>query len=115
MDSIDPTPEFGNKPSEEHPSASGQLQMAILAYIPFLCFIPLFNKDADEYTRSHGRQGLILFVFEVAAVIMLLPIGRFFWNLVIIACVIASIAGLVAAYSGKKFELPVVGKWADKI
>jgi uncharacterized membrane protein len=101
--------------SENSSRTTGQLQMAILAYIPFLCFIPLFNKEADEFTRAHGRQGLILFAFEIVAGLMLMPIADFFWKLVIIACVIASIAGLVAVYSGKRFELPVIGKWADKI
>ncbi|MBL8028885.1 MAG: hypothetical protein JNL74_20840 [Fibrobacteres bacterium] len=115
MDSPDKIPEISTEHEDNGTRTSGQLQMSILAYIPFMCFIPLFNKDADPYTRSHGRQGLILFVIEIVSVIMLLPIGELIWKLLIIACIVASIAGLVAAYSGKRFELPFVGKWADKI
>jgi uncharacterized membrane protein len=107
--------ESGSTNNDSQTGSTGQLQMAILAYIPFLCFIPLFNKDSDSFTRSHGKQGLVLFIAEIVAALMLLPIGEFFWKLVIVACIIASITGIVAVYSGKKFELPFIGKWADKV
>jgi uncharacterized membrane protein len=88
---------------------------AIVAYIPFLCFIALFSNESDEFTRMHGRQGFMLLIVEIIAMIMLLPIGTFFWKLVLLACLIISVTGIIAAFSGKSFSIPIIGKWADKI
>jgi len=88
--------------------------LAIFAYIPFLCFIALFSRESNDYTRAHGRQGLILLIIEIVALLMLLPIGAFFWKLVLIACLVASVAGVVFAVSGRPFNLPFLGDWADR-
>ena len=107
---------FSAGPSSPEPDTKPRnIHQAIIAYIPFLCFVALFGKDTDDYSRQHGRQGLLLLIAEILAVFMLLPIGAFFWKMVLIACLIASIAGIIYAYSGKTFSLPVIGKWADKL
>jgi uncharacterized membrane protein len=98
--------------SKEKPATTYK---ALIAYIPFLCFVPLFSQDTDAYARQHGKQGLLLLIVEIVAVIMLLPIGDFFWKVVLIACFIASVAGIVHAQGGKPFEIPFIGKWADKL
>jgi uncharacterized membrane protein len=105
----------GETPSPSDNQKPRHLHLAIMAYIPFLCFVALFGKDADEYSRKHGRQGLLLLIAEIVAVVMLLPIGAFFWRLVLIACLVGSVAGIVNAYSGKEFRLPLIGRWADKL
>lgn len=110
---------FFNDPSASQSGDSASkpknIHQAIVAYIPFLCFISLFGKETDEYSRQHGRQGLLLLIAELLAVFMLLPIGAFFWKLVLIACLVGAIAGIVAAYTGKSFTLPFIGRWADKL
>ena len=88
---------------------------AIVAYIPFLCFIALFSNDSNEFTRAHGRQGLLLLIIEIIAMFMLLPLGTFFWKMVLLACLILAVAGIVAAFSGRAFTMPFLGKWAEKI
>lgn len=88
--------------------------LSIVAYIPFLCFIPLFSRDGDETTRAHGRQGLILMALEIFAAVMLL-IGKYFWIAIILAAVMFSVAGIVAAFSGRDFIIPVIGKYADRL
>jgi len=100
---------------EEPDAVSEQRKLyALVAYIPFFCFIPLFSKDSDEFTRAHGRQGLLLMAVEIFAAIMLL-IGKYFWIALIMAALMFSIAGIVAAFSGREFLIPMIGKWADKL
>ena len=33
---------------------------AVMAYIPFLCFIPLMNMKQNKEARFHARQGVML-------------------------------------------------------
>lgn len=101
-------------PEGTAPERSGSTHQAIIAYIPFLCFIALFGKDSDDTMRAHGRQGLILFCLEVLAVLMLV-FGDFFWKIILVACLLASLGGIFAVISGKPFTLPFIGGWADKI
>ncbi len=109
--------EFESNSEEPRKDKEGmqRQQMAILAYIPFLCFIPLLSKDSDEFSRAHGRQGVVIFFIEIAAILMLTPIGKLLWSLALLVCVALSIAGLVTAYSKKPFSVPFIGKWAEKI
>ena len=102
------------KPDDEGSTSEQRKILSLVAYIPFLCFIPLFSKDGDEFTRAHGRQGLMLMALEIFAAVMLL-IGKYFWIAIILACVMFSIAGIVAAFSGRDFSIPTIGKWADKL
>ncbi|MFH0920842.1 MAG: DUF4870 domain-containing protein [Fibrobacterota bacterium] len=100
--------------SDKDPEQPKAFHNAVMAYIPFLCFLALFNKNSDEFTRQHGKQGLLLLLLEIVALLMLLPIGDFFWKVVLLACLGFSIAGIVYAFSGKPFTLPFIGYWADK-
>lgn len=108
-DEFIPEPEEQPKEHKTH-----NVHQAIVAYIPFLCFISLFGKESDEFTKAHGRQGLILLVLELIAVTMLI-VGPFFWKMILVVCLIASLAGIVYAFTGRLFTLPFVGKWADRV
>ena len=60
---------------------------AILSYIPFLCFIPMFKTDVNEYAKKHVKQGLLLLIVEISALFFLIEfISRIFWTLVLIIC-----------------------------
>ena len=43
---------------------------AILAYLPFLCIIPLVLKKDNDFVLSHGKQGLVIFVAEIGIFIL---------------------------------------------
>lgn len=89
---------------------------AILGYIPFMCFVPLIKMKDNPFAVNHGKQGLILFVIEILAVLFLLPkISDFFWSAVIILCVILALVGILNAVQGKSFKIPYIGDWADKM
>lgn len=89
---------------------------AILAYIPFMCFIPLLKMRENRFALEHGKQGLILFVIEIIALVFLIPkISDLFWGAIIIFCLIFALAGMVLALQGKKWRIPFIGDLADKI
>ena len=88
---------------------------AILGYIPFMCFIPLIKMKDNPFALKHGKQGLILFIIEIAAVIFLLPkIGDLIWSLVIVLCLACAVAGIFFALQGQEWKIPFIGDLADK-
>ena len=88
---------------------------AILGYIPFLCFVPLVKMKDNSFAVRHGKQGLILLIMEILAVLFLLPkISDFFWSAVIILCVIFALLGIFNAIQGKSYKVPYVGDLAEK-
>jgi uncharacterized membrane protein len=89
---------------------------SILAYIPFLCLIPLLQMRNNEKARFHSRQGLILFLFEILAGILLIPgLSGFIWKAVLILALGASAAGIIFGIQGKDYKLPIIGDIAEKI
>jgi uncharacterized membrane protein len=102
--------DWENRPSEDRRMA------AIMAYIPFLCFIPLIKMRNDSYAYFHARQGLVLFFIEVIAFIFSFPhLSQLFWIAILIGCIGAAIAGVMFAVQGKTYKLPIVGQLADKL
>lgn len=108
------------EPKEEAPTDDltdeGRLA-AILSYIPFLCFVPLMNINwkENEEARFHARQGIVLFVIEMLAVIMLVDdVAKFVFRVLLIAAVSLAAAGIYFAIQGKRFRLPLISDIADK-
>jgi uncharacterized membrane protein len=88
---------------------------AIMSYIPFLCFIPLLNMKHNEEARFHARQGVMLFLIELIALLFMVDrISNFVFTAVLIVAVAFSIAGIYFALQGKNYRLPIVGDLADK-
>lgn len=88
---------------------------AILGYIPFMCFVPLIKMKDNPFAVKHGKQGLILFILEILAVLFLLPkISDFFWSAVIILCAIFALVGILSAVQGKTFKVPYIGDLEEK-
>ena len=89
---------------------------AILAYIPFMCFVPLIKMRDNKFALEHGKQGLLLFVIEIIALVFLIPkISDLFWGAIIIFCLIFALGGMILALQGKKWKIPFIGDLADKI
>lgn len=89
---------------------------AVLAYIPFLCFVPLLKMRDNPFARHHGKQGLLLFFVELLAVIFYLPvIAQHFWPFILILCFLAALVGVLEALQGRWWKIPFLGDLADKI
>jgi uncharacterized membrane protein len=88
---------------------------AILSYIPFLCFIPLLNMKDNKEARFHARQGVLLFLIEMVAVIFLIDgISDFIFKGILLVAIALSAVGIYFAVQGKNYKLPVIGDLADK-
>ncbi|MBD3403303.1 hypothetical protein GF420_10445 [candidate division GN15 bacterium] len=88
---------------------------AIMSYIPLLCFVPLLSMKENKEARFHARQGLVLFIIELVAVLFLLPgVSSLIFRVVLIAAAGLSIAGIYFALQGKNYKLPIIGDLAEK-
>ena len=60
--------------AEEEKEIEEGKAFAVLGYLSILCLVPLLLKKDNKFALFHGKQGLILFIFEVAAgIISLVP------------------------------------------
>ena len=103
-------PDLESKEIEEGKAA------AILAYIPFLCFVPLIKMRDNRYAMSHGKQGLVLLLIEMIAVLLLVPrISSLIWQMVLVFCLGAAIVGVWSVLQGRWFKIPIIGEVSEKI
>lgn len=87
--------------------------MAALSYLGVLVLIPLFRRTGDPNVRFHTKQGLVILIGEVVAIvagIWLTVIG----NLLFVLMLIASVLGLINALQGKQWKIPGIGDIANK-
>ena len=85
---------------------------AILAYVPFGCFIALVRYRDNKFARRHGVQGLMLTFLEVLAGLFLIPrISEYFWVTVVFACLASAVMGIYRALQGRPWTIPFAGEW----
>ena len=87
---------------------------AVLAYLSIFCIVPLILKKNNAFVLSHGRQGLVLFVAEVASLVVSII---FPWALRPFLFILFGFSfwGMVVAIRGQFVELPLVASIAEKI
>jgi len=102
---------------------------ASFSYIPFLNFLPLFDKEAGDFVHFHAKQGFLIFVIEFIGVLLFFsfyllvgafPIVRyifvnFFFAFYILSLAILIVMGMYGALRGEEFEIPFLGDIARKI
>jgi len=94
----------------------GPNMVAILSYIGILVLIPLLAVKDDEFVKYHAKQGLVLFIAEIATMFVawvpiLGQIVGFFAGMIWLVLVIIGILNVV---KGEKKQLPLIGQFADK-
>lgn len=109
------SPKSGKNVSEEDIISPDDIEegkaMAILAYIPFACFVPFIQgKKINHFAYEHGKQGVLLFLFEVVALL-----GALFWKAALFLAAVAALVGIIYVIQGKKWQLPFIGGLADKL
>lgn len=87
---------------------------AILAYMPFLCIIPLIFKRDNDFVLSHGRQGLVIFVGEIGVFILSI-VFPWIMKLGMFILLVLSFFGIIEVIKGKYISLPIISNIADKI
>jgi fumarate reductase subunit D len=96
-----------NKDIEEN------MYVAALSYLAVLCLIPLFLKRDSSFAQSHASQGLVLFIAEIAGMFI-------YWfpligQLLFFSFIIASAYGIMVTLRGEEWEIPIIGKYANKL
>lgn len=98
---------------------------AILAYIGILVLVPIIAAKESKFARFHANQGLVLFIAEVAWVIIycvlltlfgmiaggLALMWIFIGSLVWIGFAVFAIIGIIYAAQGNTKPLPLFGKY----
>src|SRR5208283_5649100 len=87
---------------------------AVLAYLSIFCIVPLILKKNNVFVLNHGRQGLVLFVAEVATLVISIVFPWAFRPLLFILFGF-SFWGMVMAIRGQCVELPSIARIAEKI
>jgi uncharacterized membrane protein len=124
-----PTPQ-----SEQQMIEEGKV-FALLAYLGILCLVPLLAKKDNKFAYFHAKQGLVLFIAEIALFIVIIiimvivgilgmAIGFIagilsilvwlLWFLCSLGFLALSIIGIVQSLNGKYWEMPILGKYATK-
>ena len=87
---------------------------AVLSYLSILCIIPLVVKKDNPFVLSHGKQGLVIFLGQVAVFIasIVLP-GIMRLGLFVLGVI--SFWGIIEVLRGRYVRLPVIADVADKI
>ncbi|MFH1753346.1 MAG: hypothetical protein ABH875_04105 [Candidatus Omnitrophota bacterium] len=90
---------------------------AVIAYLGILCLVTLLLKKDNKFANFHGKQGLILFICEMGALIInIIPIlGQLIWALSVLILGILSLVGIVQALTGNYWKMPVIGDIAEKV
>lgn len=89
---------------------------ALISYISFLCIISLVLKKDNKFVLHHAKQGLVLFVFEVACfIISIIPILGWLIGVGMIVFGLVSLWSILQALMGNYSRIPVISDIADKI
>ncbi len=95
------------------PDVEANKTMAALSYVWILCLVPLLGKKDSAFAQFHAKQGLVLFVIELAAsLIFWLPI---IGQLLMLTLLIVAVMGIIKALNGERWEIPYVYQWSKKI
>jgi len=103
-------------PQDEQQVREGKF-FAIISYVSFLCIITLILKKDNKFALYHAKQGLVLFVMEVAAFILsIIPflgwlIGIFGYALFLLT----SLWGIMQAALGVNSRIPIVTDISEKV
>ncbi len=103
------------------PASSNRSVMLVLSYIGILALIPLLTEKNDREVQWHAKHGLVLLVAY-----LVLTVGLFVASLVIgiigmlqiplwLGYVVVIILGITSALAGKRFVIPGLSEFAEKL
>lgn len=103
-------------PQNEQEIREGKF-FAIISYVSFLCIITLVLKKNNNFALYHAKQGLVLFVMEVAAFILsIIPllgwlVGVFGYAIFLLV----SLWAIMQAALGIYCRIPLVTKISEQV
>ena len=109
--------ETSKEPGGTEASKKGEKDLtAILSYFGILFLIPLLVCKNSPFAQFHAKQGLVLFIAEIATMLIAwIPIIGWLVGFVCwITWVVLGIMGIINVLGGKQTPLPIIGKFAKK-
>ncbi len=103
-------------PKPEAPKGGDKNLIAILSYIGILFLIPLLAAKDSPFAQFHAKQGLVLFIAEIATMLIAwIPIiGWLIGFIAWIIWLVLGIIGIINVVSGNQKPLPIIGGFAKK-
>ena len=89
--------------------------LAILSYLSILCIIPLVIQKNNPFVLHHGKQGLVLFVGQVAIFVLHIIFGQWLVKIATFIFGAISLVGIISVLKGNYFKIPVVNSIAEQI
>jgi len=97
--------------------------LAAIGYLGILFLVPLLAKRDNKFCQHHGKQGAVLFGFEVIGVVVLIILGfilgklacvggvlmSLLWLAFLVVATALSIWGLIMGLKGEYWKMPVLG------
>lgn len=97
------------------PTSSEKFVSAI-GYLGVFCIVPLLFERKSVFAQHHGKQGLVLLIaWMVLWIGNVIPIlGQVAWALGSVVFIILIILGMINAFAGRFWEMPVLGVYAKR-
>lgn len=99
----------------EDPQVLEGKSFAVLSYLFILCIIPLILKKDNPFVLAHSKQGLVIFVGQVAVMIASILLGPWIFRLGMFVLWVFAFIGILAVLQGRLIKFPVISPIADKI
>jgi fumarate reductase subunit D len=87
--------------------------MASLAYLGVLVFVPLIMHKDDPQVNWHVKQGLVILIGLVLA-LLAVPWNSAVGTLLFLILIIVDVVALVQALLGRRWRIPLIGQLAEK-
>ena len=87
---------------------------ALLSYCSLLCVLPLLNKKDNVYVLFHARQGLALFLCEMAVFVVTILLPGL-WKPLFFLFALFSFWGMIKALRGEQFKLPFIFPLSERL
>jgi uncharacterized membrane protein len=87
---------------------------ALFAYCFILCILPLLNKKDNPFVLFHSRQGLALFLCEMAAFVASI-VFPFLMKPFLFVFALLSFWGMIKALKGEQFKLPFIYPLSERL
>lgn len=99
-----------NTPAD--PDVDSNKTVAALSYISILFVIPLLGKKDSKFCQFHAKQGMVVFLIEIAAMFLYIipPLGM----LVSLGAIVLSVLAIVKVLNGEWWKIPYIYDWAQK-
>lgn len=106
--------EFAGEKKEESTadSSEGLKWQTALAYLPVVCLIPLFLNRDNPKILNHAKQGFILFMIELLALLFRIDA---IWNLIILVCLAVAVVGALGILLRGDINIPFLKDLAERI